>query len=196
MLSLLPRQRKVSKSASKKGRTRLQVVPFPFAGRWTSRNLSVVHLERKDERGPGARFLAPEPSANPPVFQEELGDVKAVSAPAASPIRCETSRGTDRISVLPRCDSQPPGGAPVPGQRRRITRNISDPGRSEFHQRTDHRLTSTGAGRVQDDQVRPFSHQPVSQVVLRSARPAAFTFAGTFCTKSLCDVCDASTPKM
>src|SRR5271166_3884010 len=66
-----------------------------------------------DERGPGTS-LGPGPSANPPVFQEELGDVKAVSAPAASPIRCETSLGRDRISELPRYGSRPPGGGRDP----------------------------------------------------------------------------------
>src|SRR6266481_3475545 len=48
------------------------------------------------------------------VFQEELGNVKTVSAPAAAPIRCETSRGRDRISVLPRCGIQPPEGGRYP----------------------------------------------------------------------------------
>ena len=74
----------------------------------------MVGSKRKDEWSPGTWFLAPGPSGNPPVFQEELGDVKAVSAPAASPIRCETSRERDRTSVLPRCDSRPPGGGRYP----------------------------------------------------------------------------------
>jgi hypothetical protein len=47
---------------------------------------------------------------DPPVFQEELGKVKTVSVPAALPIRCETSRGRDRISVPPRCGIRPPEG--------------------------------------------------------------------------------------
>ncbi len=38
--------------------------------------------------------------------------MKVVSATAASPIRYETSRGTDRISVLLRCDTQTPAEAP------------------------------------------------------------------------------------
>src|SRR5580698_8597785 len=63
---------------------------------------------RRERVGSWRLLLTPGPSANPPVFQEELGDVKAVSAPAASPIRCETSRERDRISVLPRCNSRPP----------------------------------------------------------------------------------------
>ena len=48
------------------------------------------------------------------VWRRNLDDVKAVSAPAASPIRCETSQETDRTSVLPRCGSRPPGGGRDP----------------------------------------------------------------------------------
>src|SRR5208282_2045579 len=68
----------------------------------------------EDERGPGVCVACAGALGQPPVFQEELGDVKAVSAPAASPIRCETSQERDRISVLPRCDSQRPVGGRGP----------------------------------------------------------------------------------
>ncbi len=50
-------------------------------------------------------------------------------------------------------------GGDIPGQRRRVARNISDAGRPKFLQISDHYLAGPGAGRVQDDQVRTFSHR-------------------------------------
>src|ERR1019366_8367131 len=73
-----------------------------------------VGEKRKDERGSGAYLLCARAFSNHPSSRRNVGNVKAVSAPAASPIRCETSQGTNRISVLPRCGSRPPGGGRGP----------------------------------------------------------------------------------
>ncbi len=79
------------------------------SGGWSDSNKTAGdHAE--DEQGPGTRVARTGALGQTPVFQEELGDVKVVSARAASPIRCETSAETDRISVLPQCDSRLPGG--------------------------------------------------------------------------------------